>query len=318
MKYGFLLLGIALAVSACTKDNCSPIYPDEKGKLVSPALYATTASSPFTGVLEVYPCTAGTSTYFGNYYNDQLMAFNAFYYIRDGSIYQAHRPVLLPTRTYNLLYWGTTQTQASYPFQVAVGEAALTLGGDLAKQTLQLRKTSKIGDTVYMPVYDLVHSVRSVKIGTESIAVPLQRAVAGLTVVLRKKDGSRLDASIDSVEVLMGPVAGALNFYTAEPENFSKTIQFPLRMAPDSLQATNPMAMLFPSAPAPILTIVLTLKNGQERVSRVALENALTANTKLIVTVDMGEILSEETEGNGFEVSNWNEKHETIDSGIFG
>lgn len=315
------------ALCGCDSDEIivvCPGCPDEGANpgntpaLFSPAIYATNASDPFTGVLEVYPCDAGTSTYFGNYYNDQKMVFNAFYNVSDGSIASSPRPIMLPVGQYSLLYWGVPQSGqgAAYP-ERGVKEPGLTLGGDLSRQYLSLRKSTRVGATTYMPVFDCVYCLRTVNVGSQSIAVPLKRAVAGLTVVLRKKDGSALDARIANITARIEPIASRLNFYTAEPDDFSKTVGFDMKIDQDMASASNVPVMVFPSGPDPVLTIILSMADGEEKRARMTLQNALDANTKLTVEVNMGEIFATETGGSGFEVDHWNEKSEKIDSGIF-
>lgn len=327
MKRTILPILGALALWSCDYDDYEIYYPgcpDDSGQggakteMVSPKLYATNSSEPFTGVLEVYPCEAGTSTYFGNFFNNEKMVFNAYYQIRDGSIYSSARPVLLPVGSYTLLYWGVPEAAAgqNYPMK-GVTEPALQIGGDLSRQYLSLRKYPLAGSNTYMPVFDCVYCLRTVDVGAESIAVPMKRVVAGLTVVLKDKDGGSIDSEIANITATIEPVASRLNFYTAEPEDISKAVQFDLNIGSDHASATNPMALVFPSGPDPVLTVTLTLHNGQTKTSRMTLENTLDANTKLTVEVNMGEIYSSETGGSGFEVDHWNEKVEKIDSGIF-
>lgn len=80
----------------------------------------------------------------------------------------------------------------------------------------------------------------------------------------------------------------------------------------DSLTAMNATALIFPSSPNPPVKIVITLQNGQEHTFTSILNNTLTANTKLTLTIDMGQIFSTETSGGGFQVTRWQEKSETV------
>lgn len=305
--YIFLLAVAALLSSGCKKTSISRNDP---GQLVSPRFAVSEGTMPFTGALEIYPCEPGTTIYYGNYIDDRLTPFNALYTISGGSVHNALRPVLLPVGDYSLIYWGVSQAQEPTYTKGAVLEPSLSLNGNLAHQNYSLRKYP--ADTTYYPVYDFVYARQTVDIGAQSIAVSLKRVVSGLTVILQKEDGSKLDPEIASINVLIGNIAEDLNFDTGEAENQTKTVRFPITVADDSLTAVNPVVLVFPSAPKPPLKIVLTLKNGTERTFRTQLENTLTANTKLTVTVNMGEIFSSETETGGFRVSKWEERSETV------
>ena len=68
-----------------------------------------------------------------------------------------------------------------------------------------------------------------------------------------------MNPSIASVRILIGNIASRLDYYTAEPSDFTKTIEFPLSMSADSLSmSANSTVMVFPSADNPPLTILLT------------------------------------------------------------
>lgn len=308
--YLFPLAVTALLLSGCKKTSITRIDP---GQLVTPQFAVSEGTTPFTGALDIYPCEPGTSVYYGNYIGDRLTPFNALYTISGGSVHNALRPVLLPVGDYSLIYWGVSQAQEPTYTKGAVMEPSLSLNGDLARQDYTLRKYPT--DTTYYPVYDFVYANQTVDIGAQSIAVSLKRVVSGLTVILQKEDGSKLDPEIASINILIGNIAEDLNFDTGEPENQTKTVRFPITITDDSLTAANPVALVFPSAPNPPLKIVLTLKNGTERTFRTQLENTLTANTKLTVTVNMGEIFSSETEAGGFRVGKWEERNETVTTG---
>lgn len=310
--YFSLLTGAALLLAGCKKTNYTRIDPDQ---LVTPRFAVTEETTPYTGSLEVYPCQPGTAIYYGNYYNDKLYAANALYTISQGEIQNPLRPVILPVGKYSLIYWGVSKAQEPTYTNGGVREPSLTLNGDLNQQGYSLNKYPAATDTTYYPAYDFVFANQLVDIGTQSISVSLKRVVSGLTVILQKEDGSKLDAEISSINVLIGNIAQKLNLVTGEPENQTKTVRFPITVADDSLTASNPVVLVFPSAPNPPLTIVLTLKNGTVRTFRTQLDNTLTANTKLTVKVNMGEIFSSETEAGGFRVSQWEERSETVNAG---
>ena len=58
---------------------------------------------------------------------------------------------------------------------------------------------------------------------------------------------------------------------------------------------------------------MLTLKNGLVKHFRKLLDNALIAGNRLTLNITLGELYSEETSSDGFEVENWTESTETID-----
>lgn len=165
-----------------------------------------------------------------------------------------------------------------------------------------------------MPVYDYLHAVNPIKVGTDKMQATLKHAVAGLKVTLTNKNGDKMDSNIASARILVGNIASRLNYYTAEPSDFTKTVAFPLSMSADSMSmSANSTVMVFPSSANPPLTILLTLKNGQVKHFQKPLANTLTAGNRLSLTITLGDIYSEETSANGFEVANWTESSETID-----
>ena len=99
MKKTIFLAALTAAIFAgCSSDN--PMLPVEGGngnnggegnnELISPTVRATVntpdnAQSPMSGILEVYPCQAGTSIYYGNYVEDVLTPFPGMYTLKDGN-----------------------------------------------------------------------------------------------------------------------------------------------------------------------------------------------------------------------------------------
>lgn len=321
-KLVFSILLIAVSLCSCSKDDdCNCDTNGNGEKLITPELEAMTVSSdasttPFTGSLMVYPCLGDTTLYYGNYNNRGVLSvINAMYGISNGSIATAALPVRLPLGDYNFLYWGIPKnSQADSTYDVsAVNEPGLRLGADLSALALTLQKTS-YRDTTYMPVYDFLHAVSPIKVGTEKMKATLTRAVAGLKITLTNKNGEKMNESIASARILIGNIAGQLNYYTAVPGDFTKTIMFPLTMSTDSLSmSANSTVMLFPSSANPPLTILLTLKNGLVKRYQKPLSNPLTAGNRLSLDITLGELYSEETTSDGFDVENWTESNEVID-----
>lgn len=317
--YSFL---ITVILCSCSKDDDCNCDTNGKGEtLITPELASmmveTDASTTaFTGALMVYPCMDDTTLYYGNYNKGGvLVPINAMYTIKDGSVYNASLPVRLPLGDYNFLYWGipkNSQADSTYD-KTSINEPGLRLGANLSGLYLSLRKVSYT-DTTYNPVYDYLHAVSPIKVGTEKMQATMKRAVAGIKITLINKDGSKMNSSIASARILISNIASRLNYYTAEPSDFTKTVSFPLDMSADSMSmSTNSTVMVFPSAANPPLTILISLKNGLVKRYQQPLENALVAGNRLTLNITLGKLYSEETSSDGFEVENWKESTETID-----
>lgn len=311
------MLAIAILLGGCSKDDDDKA-PGSGEKLISPEMenMAVSSTAGFTGALMVYPCLPDTSFYYGNYNaKDELGPFNAYYTVGRGSIASSLIPVRLPVGDYNFLYWGVmknSQADSTYD-AVAINEPGLRTGANLADLYYSLQKES-YSDTTYLPVYDYVHAIQTLHVGTDKMEAMLSRAVAGLKVTIVNHDGSMLDSSISSSRILVSDIAGRLNYYTAEPSDFSKTVAFPLTVSADSLSmSANSTVMLFPSGNTPRLTIVIYLKNGQVKTFDKTLDNPLVAGNRLTLDVSLGDLYVEEGSSNGFEVKGWNEKTEAID-----
>lgn len=318
LVYSALLLS-AMCAGCSDDDDCDPKVKDTD--LLTPELanmmIASDASTmPFTGALMVYPCMEDTTFYYGNYNKGgSLVPINAMYVIKNGSVYKTSLPVRLPLGDYNFLYWGLPQNNpadSTYDASSSINEPGLRIGANLADLYLSLRKANYV-DTVYNPVYDYLHAVSPIKVGTDKMQATMKRAVAGLKITLNNKDGNKMNGSIASARILIGGIASRLNYYTAEPSDFTKTVAFPLTMAADSMSmSANSTVMVFPSSANPPLTILLTLKNGQVKRFRKSLADPLTAGNRLTLTITIGELYSEETSSDGFEVEGWTESTETI------
>lgn len=116
-KLIFLTLLTAAIFYSCSDDNsCAPCKEDNGG-LVTPDLSVTLSDtqSPMTGVLEAYPCQAGSAIYYGNYIEGKLTPFPGMYYLQDGAIYgNKNRELSLPVGTYNMIYWGTPKYESPF------------------------------------------------------------------------------------------------------------------------------------------------------------------------------------------------------------
>ncbi|MCC8171259.1 MAG: FimB/Mfa2 family fimbrial subunit [Parabacteroides sp.] len=319
MKKWIFLLFILAVCNSCSDDdshvevNQSPPEVPE-AQLVSPQLYARLVSrTPLNGLLEVYPCQPNTSVYYGNYYKGVLTAINPYYRVSDGSALKSANPVYLPVGRYNMIYWERPIPDTTVYAERVVTDPQIVLGRNLAQQYYKLKEYPHISDTTCYPVYDLVHAVNSVEIGSEELNADLQRVVAALIVTLRNKDNQKFNPVIYSTEILIGGVAEKINFYTAEPENQTKTVRFELQMSADSLRMSNAPVMVFPTAPNPLLQIVVTLKNGSVKTYQQRLQETLDANTRLRLDLTLNEIFEEGTSSGGFTINQWQEKKETID-----
>lgn len=323
-KLIFLTTLTAAIFAGCSSDN--QMLPIECGNgnnggenndgLVSPIVRATVNTtdnpqSPMTGILEVYPCQPGTAIYYGNYVEDVLTPFPGMYTLKDGNTFgDPNRAISLPVGTYNMIYWGTPKYEEPIYSNPAVKDPQLTIGGDLSQQYFTLRQN--LPDTTYYPVFDLVYAVKPANIGTEELNAAMKRQVAGLKVIVKDKNNGILSSSIASMKVYIGGIAEKLNLYTAAPVNQTKTVTFPLVLSTDGTQMSNATVMLFPSSTNPLFQLVITLKNGTVKTFKQALSSPLKINTRLTLTLTLGDIFSEEETGN-FTIDNWQEETETID-----
>lgn len=313
MKKLFFLLLLLGLLSGCSSDDHT-CNSDPKLDLRTLDFSATLSTSPYNGILHVYPCNSNSSIYFGNYVGDppQLSSLPGMYLVVDGTadLGKGHT-VTLPLETYDFIYWGyqiPADTTVSYPL---TNGPVIRLGVDLKEQGYSLRPYSRT-DTLYYSTEDFVYATKTVDIGMDGIGVRLNRVVAGLSVKVVDKNGEALNASIDSIRIFVGSVAERLNLYTAAPSNQTKTVVVPLKFSPNRSSAYNTVT-LFPSASDPQLTIELTLRNGDRKTYVANLNNRLTANNLRILTLDIGEIFASSSTGSDFEVGNWTESEQTID-----
>ncbi len=310
------VLGLLLFATACCDDNNDNNSDgDIEQTLVTPALTAriseqASQETPFTGILEVFPCVSGSSDFFGNYFNGKLSVFSGFYTIVQGEVFgENNRMIHLPIGSHKMVYWGTPKHEEPIDNTPEMSEPGITEGVDLSTLYFSLRP---YGDGTYKPVFDLVHAVAETQVGTENLRASLYRVSAGLIVNLTQKDNSPFPDNIEEIKVQIGSIAEKLNFYTAEPVNQTKTVRFGLTRSEDGLTMSNPTVMLFPSAPNPTLEIYITLTDNSIHKLSQTLNSSLSANTLLTLNIVIGRIISE---GNpeGFTITDWNEQSETIE-----
>lgn len=300
-------------LASCSDDDDSKTNNDD---LISPqidmSVSTTSGQSPLTGVLTIVPCQPNSSIYYGNYIKGKLTPLYGHYRVKDGTFYNEafNRELSLPTGTYNMIYWGTPQYKEPIYAHPAIKDAVYIIGADMAQQSFGLFKISS--DTIYYPVFDLVHATQSAKIGTEDLKASLQRVVTGLKVIVKDKDNGILSSSIDSMAVRVTNIYSELNFYTGIPQGTSRTVAFPLVRSVDGTQMSNATVMMFPSIGKPEFQLTIILKNGAVKKFKQTLSNPLNANSKLTLTLTLGDIFSEESSGD-FTIDNWNEVSQTID-----
>ncbi len=303
--------------ASCSNDDCTLTDTDgNNGKFISPKVRATVnttdnSQSPMTGILEIYPCNPGTSIYYGNYVNDLLTPLPGYYKIENGDVYPTlNRPISLPAGTYTMIYWGTPKYEEPIYSNPTIMDPQITIGGDLSQQYFAMRKNPS--DTTYYPVFDLVYAIKPANIGSEELSAAMKRQVAGLKVIVKNRNNGILSAGIAGMDVHIGGIAEKINVYSATLANQNKTVAFPLALSADGTQMSNATVMLFPSAAQPLFQLIITLKNGTVKTFRQTLSAPLKANSKLTLTLTLGDIFSEENPGN-FTIDNWQEESETID-----
>lgn len=305
---------LAAIVASCADDN--PPQIEKSSELVSPRLLMDVSTesgqSPLTGILTIMPCKAGTSIYYGNYINRKLTPFYGYYQVKDGAFYNdgVNRELSLPAGLYNMIYWGTPKYEEPIYAHPLMRDPVYILGEDMSRQHFSLFKME--ADTTYYPVFDLVHAVQPANIGSEDLKASLKRVVTGLKVIIKDKNNGILSSSIDSMVVRITNIAGELNFYTAAPQGSPRTVAFPLVRSVDGTQMSNATVMLFPSFGKPEFQMSIILKNGNVKSFKQTLNGPLEANSKLTLTLTLGDIFSEESSGE-FTLDNWNEESQTID-----
>lgn len=313
MKKLLLLAALMAIVFSCADDN-PPVRVDSTS-LITPQLnmlVSTTGGvSPLTGVLTITPCQPNSSTYFGNYVNNILTPLYAYYYVKDGTYYEdsVNRVISLPAGAYNMIYWGMPVYEEPQYTNPIVREPAYSIGADMSQQKFSLVKMA--ADTTYYPAFDMVHAVKAADVGTEPLSASLERVVAGLKVIVKDQDNGVLSSSISDMTVCVTNIASELNFYTGKPQGNPCSVSFPLQRSVDGTEMSCATVMLFPSYGKSEFQLYITLKNGTVKTFKQVLSSPFDANTKLTLTLTLGEVFSEESTGN-FTVSNWNEYSESI------
>lgn len=311
-KVVFVMLLWSVLFGSCSKDE----DPEILDTFISPSFKMAdiVSESPFTGALGVTPCVYNSSTYYGNYNSSgKRTPVYALYTVGNGNVLPSSNPIRLPAGMYDFVYWGVTQNNALDPIYPGgrMVEPVFILDTDLADQSFKLYPNPM--DTTYSPVYDYVYAKQSINVGVDTMGTLLHRVAAGLKVVLTAKDGT-ISPNIVNVDVQVGNIAYALNYYTGVASDFGKTISFPLIESPDGTEmGTYSTVMLFPSAPNPPVTLVITLSNGFEETYRQTLVNTLLPGTRLTLKATIGDILVEETDAGGFEITGWTEQTEIVD-----
>ena len=286
----FVMLLTSCLMTGCSNED-EPIK-EETMALVSPEFKVANivADTPFTGLLGVTPCELNTSTYFGNFdATGKRTPIYALYTVGKGNVLPSDNPIRLPAGTYDFIYWGVTQNEASDPTYPGsrVDEPIFVLGEDLKEQYFKLYPNSR--DTTYGPVYDYVYAKQTITVGVDSMATLLRRVAAGLKVTLTGRNGN-ISQNIANVEVQVGNIAYRMNYYTGEADDFTKTIAFPLSKSEDeTCLETGSTVMLFPSAPNPPITLVVTMSNGTIRSYRQNLKNTLSPGTRLTLKATIGD-----------------------------
>lgn len=312
------LLTMLLYAPSCSDDksDSSSDNNDEPAlALITPRIDVRMADplnqNPFTGILEVYPCTDTSSLFYGNYINGKRTTFYGYYTIVNGIVYgDYNRELHLPTGYYNMVYWGTPKYDEPIHNAPQIVSPGLTEGSDLSQLYFALRPFSS--DTTYSPVYDLVHAVKVAHIGTEGLQTTLTRIGAGLKVVVSQADDTTFPSEVTGIKAFIGDIAEKVNFYTGEAINMTKTVSFDLQLAADSLTYSNATVMLFPSAPNPPMTLAITLADGSVHTLTQNLGATLAPNTRLTLNLVIGQIIPGTDPGN-ITIEDWNEESETIE-----
>lgn len=307
------LLSLISFITACSNDDDFnqeiPI-----SELVTPKVTAIvsdqTSESPMTGILEAYPCESGKSIYYGNFVDGELTPFNGYYRIFEGHTYGEYNRVLnLPKGQYNIVYWGTPKYEEPIYSTPAIVEPGVTLGADVSQLYFALRPNN---DGTYMPVFDMVHAVKETDT-SDDFQASLKRVVAGLKVIVKKEDNGLFGSEIAKMQIFIHDIAEKINFYTAEPENMSKTVKFDLVASADGTSMSNATVMLFPSAATPQLELMITTRDGQTQTLSKNLTSTLSANTRLKLNIIIKDPNPGGSVTGNFSIENWKEASETIE-----
>ena len=310
-----VLLSLLIPIfSACSDDECGSGNVSVL-ELVSPKLFADLPiDNPMTGALSVYPCLENSSVYFGNYNKDgALSPIQGFYVTQNGFADVGGPAVRLPVGTYNMVYWGLPVVTTPTYDSPAVVDPPVPIGWDLSTLYYGLRKHSTVSDTTYYPTHDYALAVAPVNIGSEDLKAALQRKSSAINVIVQNKDNSAFAANISSMWVHLGGISEKINFYTGEPTNVYRTVEFPLLSSENNTKRISNTVFVFPSSPSPLFQLFIQLNNNQVKVYRQKLSEALVAGSKLTLTLTLNEVMSEENEVGEFTVNDWTENTEAIE-----
>lgn len=306
MKQHLLLSLVALLVISCDRNDHNNV--DNVPKLETVKFFAAQADNGFSGAIELYPCTENTTNYVGNYHNDNISVIAPSCVLQNGHIINWGYQLFLPLGTYNMIYWGVANTPIYTPSRAKA--PGIRLGADLS--TLYWSLVPNSDKSTYMPVWDQVMAVQNVAIGSSDISVNLNRKVAGLRVIVKHSSGAAFDPAITGFEVLVGGIAEKINMATGMPENQTKTVKFNLTIDTARMAANNVVAMLYPSAAAPTITINVQLKNGHTKSYNTNIKSAFRANMIQNITILTADIFGSDP-STTFTVDNWEETSSTID-----
>lgn len=303
MKRLMLFAALALFMASCVKDDDCPKAVVDANALITPKLYATVENSsntqsPMTGILTVAPCQPNSAIYFGNYVEGKLTPFDGYYNVKNGDFYQEaiNREISLPAGPYNMVYWGTPKYETPIYANPAVRDPVYVIGQDMSRQTFSMFRMSK--DTTYYPVFDMVYAVKATNIGTENLSAALKRTVAGLKVIVKDRDNGIHQRKYRQHVCTRHRHLHRTEFlHLRSPVPTTGTVAFPLIRSTDGTQMSNATVMLFPYIGKPVFKLFILLKNGTLKSFQQSLETPMTANTKLTLTLTLGDIFSEESSG---------------------
>ena len=314
MKKLVVFAVLAAIVASCADDN--PPQIEKSSELVSPRLLMDVSTEsgpkPADRHTDHHALQGGHLYLLWNYINRKLTPFYGYYQVKDGAFYNdgVNRELSLPAGLYNMIYWGTPKYEEPIYAHPLMRDPVYILGEDMSRQHFSLFKME--ADTTYYPVFDLVHAVQPANIGSEDLKASLKRVVTGLKVIIKDKNNGILSSSIDSMVVRITNIAGELNFYTAAPQGSPRTVALPSGPFRRRYTMSNATVMLFPSFGKPEFQMSIILKNGNVKSFKQTLNGPLEANSKLTLTLTLGDIFSEESSGE-FTLDNWNEESQTID-----
>ncbi len=252
-------LSLLVLAASCSSDDHNKILNETR--MITPRISATVADeslnqSPLTGVIEIYPCISGTSTYFGNYVNGNLTPFYGYYHIIDGHILEGehNRELHLPMNTYNMVYWGTPKYEEPIYDTPAIHTPGFSIGVDFSSNitNMQVRignianqinfYTAEASDMTKTIKFDLKRSEDGTEMSNATVMVFPSSETPPLELLITLKDGSvhKLSRNLNStlsantrltLNIVIGDIlsGGSTGDFTIENWNeVSETIEFPM------------------------------------------------------------------------------------------